>query len=55
MGISNARSFEVVTINENIETRNGYEQADSESIQNITEQDKLIDIDEILSNQDQDS
>ena len=53
LGVSNARSFEVVTINENIETRNGYEQADSESIQNITEQDKLIDIDEILSNQDQ--
>ena len=51
LGIGNARSFEVVTINENIETRNGYEQVNSESTQNIQDQDQLINIDEILSDQ----
>jgi len=51
LGIGNARSFEVVTINENIETRNGYEQVNSESSQNIQDQDQLINIDDILSDQ----
>ncbi|MDC0028248.1 hypothetical protein OAJ35_01835 [Gammaproteobacteria bacterium] len=51
LGIGNARSFEVVTINENIETRNGYEQVNSESSQNIQDQDQLINVEEILSNQ----
>ena len=49
LGISNARSFEVVTINENIETKNGYELVDSDSTQDI--QDQLINLDEILLDQ----
>jgi hypothetical protein len=49
LGIGNARSFEVVTIKENIETRNGYDQAKQEA-QNSSE-DQLIDVEEILSNQ----
>tara|TARA_Y100001935_G_C17156798_1_gene433212 strand:- start:160 stop:834 length:675 start_codon:yes stop_codon:yes gene_type:complete len=55
LGIGNARSFEVVTINENIETRNGYESVTSDSTQEINaqdhNQDQLINLDEILLDQ----
>ena len=55
LGIGNARSFEVVTISENIETRNGYESVTSDSTQEINaqdhNQDQLINLDKILLDQ----
>ena len=53
LGISNARSFKVVTINETIETRNGYETVVQEELISEANTDKLINIEEILSEQQQ--
>ena len=55
LGISHARSFEVVTINENIETRNGSHYVpDNEQAAEVVEsqdQDRLINVEEILASQ----
>lgn len=53
LGISHARSFKVVTINETIETRNGYETVLQEELISEANTDKLINIEEILSEQQQ--
>lgn len=50
LGIGNARSFEVVTINENIETRNGFEKFSTDNSA-ADSQDTLINVDEILQQQ----
>ena len=50
LGIGNARSFEVVTINENIETRNGFEKVSTDNSA-AASQDTLINVDEILQQQ----
>ena len=55
LGISHARSFEVVTINENIETRNGFHNvSDKELTSEVVgsqDQDRLINVEEILASQ----
>lgn len=50
LGIKNARSYEVVTINENIETKNGYQNVSNDNITE-TPQDTLINLEEILEQQ----
>jgi hypothetical protein len=55
LGIGHARSFEVVTINENIETRNGFHNVSDTKLTAEAdvsqEQDRVINIEEILANQ----